>query len=190
MKGERFMATSMRGLVVLFIMALGAAVPTARAGMRLTLVMIGQDQVTSLSQDEHALKRLLFDAGPDVRLAMDKEWGGIQFLLNGDPDSTKGPYGQVIFGGQEIGPDMGYGPARVLNAKQVAEIASHLQTLSADSLRSRYDASAMTRMMIYPEIWERDGTEALDWLLEGYSRLVDFYGRAAARGKAVVLAIL
>jgi Domain of unknown function (DUF1877) len=58
---------------------------------------------------------------------MDKEWGGIQFLLNGDPDSTKGPYGQVIFGGQEIGPNMGYGPARVLNAKQVAEIASPLK---------------------------------------------------------------
>jgi Domain of unknown function (DUF1877) len=85
---------------MLFIMALGAAAPNARAGMRLTLVMIAKDQVTSLSQDEHALQRLLFDAGPDVRLAMDKEWGGIQFLLNGDPDSTKGPYGQpfAIYG--------------------------------------------------------------------------------------------
>jgi hypothetical protein len=182
--------TSMRATALLFIMALAITAPAARAGMRLTLVMIGQDQVTSFSQDEHALQRLLFDAGPDVRLAMDKEWGGIQFLLNGSPDSTEGPYGQVIFGGQEIGPDMGYGPARVLNAKQVAEIASSLRSLSADSLRLRYDPQAMTRMDIYPDIWERDGTEACDWLLQGYGRLVDFYARAAARGNAVILAIL
>jgi hypothetical protein len=77
-----------------------------------------------------------------------KEWGGIQFLLNGDPDSTQGPYGQVIFGGQETGPNMGYGPTRVRNANQVAEIASRLQTLSADSLRLSYDPKTMTRMDI------------------------------------------
>lgn len=190
MKGERLMETSMRALVLLFAMALAVAAPAARAGMRLTLVMIGQNQVTTLSQDDHALQRLLFDAGPNVRLAMDKEWGGIQFLLNGGPDSTEGPFGQVIFGGQEIGPNMGYGPARVLNAKQVAEIASRLQSLSADRLRLRYDPKAMTRMDIYPDIWERDGTEACDWLLQGYVRLVNFYVRAAAHGKAVILAIL
>jgi uncharacterized protein DUF1877 len=190
MKGERLMEISMRAPVLLLITALAVAAPAARAGMRLTLVMIGQDQLTSLSHDEHALQRLLFNAGPDVRLTMDKEWGGIQFLLNGNPDSTEGPYGQVIFGGQEIGPDMGYGPARVVSAKQVAEIASHLQSLSAESLRQRYDPKAMTRMDIYPDIWERDGTEACDWLIQGYVRLVDFYVRAAARGSAVILAIL
>jgi Domain of unknown function (DUF1877) len=117
MKGERHMERSVRRLVLLFIVALAVAAPAAQAGMRLTLVMIGQDQVTSFAQDEHALQRLLFGAASDVRLAMDKEWGGIQFLLNGSPDSTKGPYGQVIFGGQEIGPDMGYRPARVLSRK-------------------------------------------------------------------------
>jgi hypothetical protein len=189
MKREPLMETPMRALVMLFI-ALAVAAPAARAGMRLTLVMIGQDQVTSLSQDEHSLQKLLFYAGPDLRLAMDKEWGGIQFLLNGGPDSADGPYGQVIFGGQEIGPNMGYGPARVLNAKQVAEIASHLQSLSADRRRLRYDPKAMTRMHIYPDIWERDGTEACDWLLQGYVRLVDFYDRAAEHVNAVILAIL
>jgi hypothetical protein len=84
---------------------------------------------------------------------------------------------------------MGYRPARVLSAKQLAEIASRLQTLSADKLRLRYDPKAMTRKDIYPDIWERDGTEACDWLLQGYGRLVNFYVRAAAHGDAVILAI-
>ena len=85
---------------------------------------------------------------------------------------------------------MGYGPARLLRAEEVAQIASRLSTLSPSALRQRYDPAAMARLGVYPEIWERDGQDALEWLLTGYRQLVDFYVSASAAHKAVVLAIL
>jgi hypothetical protein len=48
----------------------------------------------------------------------------------------------------------------------------------------------MARAMIYPDVRERDGDGALDWLLAAYVRLATFYIRASNEGYAVVLAIL
>ena len=75
---------------------------------------------------------------------MDKEWHGIHFLLTGDAWSTDGEYCSIVFGGTEIGPDISYGPARMLTAQQVADIASKLQALSLDDLRSRFNPAEMT----------------------------------------------
>ncbi|MEW6688555.1 MAG: YfbM family protein [Pseudomonadota bacterium] len=159
--------------------------------MRLTLVMLAPEQVQQLARDEKALVKIIVEAKAGSGLHMDKEWHGIHYLLTGDPWSTKGPYGQVILGGKEIGPDLGYGPARVLSTSQVAEIASTLKSLSEEQLRKRYDPAAMTKAEIYPEmIWQREGEAALVWLLEGYRKLVDFYAKAAAQGKVVLLAIV
>jgi hypothetical protein len=180
----------MRSLFALLGFLVAAFASPAIAGMRLTLVMVAPDQVPELSRDEKALSELLFGGTPDARLEMDKEWHGIQFLLNGDPWSTRGTYGLVIFGGKEIGADLGYGPARVLTPRQVKDIASNLETLPIEQLRRRYDPKAMTRAEIYPGVWEREGPQALEWLLVGYRKLVDFYARAAAQGKAVILAIV
>jgi hypothetical protein len=48
----------------------------------------------------------------------------------------------------------------------------------------------MTRADIYPSvIWERDGEEALEYVLDYYKKLVAFYKRAAERGQAVILSI-
>jgi len=38
-------------------------------------------------------------------------------------------------------------------------------------------------------IWERDGDEALQYVLAYYEKLVAFYKRAAERGQAVIFAI-
>jgi hypothetical protein len=183
-------ATVIRALVILAALGLTSVALPARAGMRLTLVMVDQEQGEALSRDPHGVEKLLLRKGSEVRLEMDKEWHGIHFLLNGDRWSTNGPYGQVVLGGREIGPDMGYGPARLLSAEEVAQIASRLSTLSPNVPRQRYDPAAMTRLGVYPEIWERDGQDALEWLLTGYRQLVDFYVGASAAHKAVVLATL
>jgi hypothetical protein len=48
----------------------------------------------------------------------------------------------------------------------------------------------MTQAQIYPgDIWERDGDEALNYVLENYAKLIQFYKRAASRGQAVILVI-
>ena len=129
-------------------------------GMRLSLIMIEPSEVKALSADSSSLQQWLLrrDSGP--RLDMDKEWHGIHFLLNGTAWSTEGDYGQVVFGGQEVGADLGYGPARILYADQVSDLSRHLSDLSPDSLRERYDPAAMSNEMIYPDVWVREGNEA------------------------------
>jgi len=160
-------------------------------GMRLALVMVPPQHVAELQRDGQRVQALLTDAAataPDARLKMDKEWHGIHFLLRGDAWSNDGPYGQAVLGGTDIGPDLGYGPARLLNADEVAEIAAALAGVPIDGLRSRYNPVAMGEF-VYPGVWEAEGDEALVWLLAGFRQLADFYARAAAGGNAVLLAV-
>ncbi len=181
----------MRALAVLAAsLVLLAMTSVAEAGMRLTLVMVAPEDLAHLARDEGALTKVVLETKPPAGMEMDKEWHGIHFLLTGSAWSTQGPYGQVILGGKEIGPDLGYGPARFLTAEQVKEIAERLRGVTEDQLRRRYDPVKMTEAEIYPQVWRREGESALAWLLQGYRQLVEFYDRAAGQGKAVVLAIV
>jgi hypothetical protein len=159
-------------------------------GMRLTLVMVRAEEIDRLSREPRALVELLLQGDTECRLTMDKEWHGIHFLLTGEPVPDDNPLGMVIFGAEDVGDNLGYGPARSLTVEQVQRVATELSRISVGDLRARYDATAMAREMIYPDVWERDGDAALDWLLGGYERLQTFYARASADGYAVVLAIL
>lgn len=125
----------------------------------------------------------------DTELELDKAWHGIHYLLTGsaDPDGTAGS--KAILGGEDIGPNRGYGPAQLLMPDEVREIAKLLTSLSEDDLRRRYSVSDMSRLEIYPRVWERECDGALRWLLSYYPELVRFYQRAAERGRAVILAL-
>src|SRR5690242_9065614 len=149
----------MRVLTAFAIVIALTMTSVAHAGMRLTLVMVAPESIGRLQSDKEALTSLVFKASRE-KFEMEKEWHGIHFLLTGDPWSTAGPYGQVILGGREIGPDLGYGPARLLTAEQVKDIAERLQAMPAETLRARYDATSFTKADIYPGMWEREGAEA------------------------------
>lgn len=45
----------------------------------------------------------------------------------------------------------------------------------------------MSAADIYPDIWARDGKDALDYLTHYFAALVAFYGGAASRGDGVIL---
>ncbi|WP_168171199.1 YfbM family protein [Rhodanobacter sp. B04] len=123
-------------------------------------------------------------------ISLDKAWHGIHFLLTGTAWEVKGPAGQAILGGREFGEDMGYGPARVLSVAQVKAIAEALAKITPENLSVRYSPDAMTKAEIYPTIiWNREGPEALVFLLNYYKPLVTFYRRAAEKGQLVVIAI-
>ncbi|KAB8195611.1 DUF1877 family protein [Lysobacter maris] len=126
------------------------------------------------------------DGDPDNSIDVDKAWHGIHYLLHGSADPGAGPLGQAILGGEPIGDDMGYGPARLLRAERVRTIADAL--IDVSELRARYAPQAMEAAGVYPDsIWVRDGNEALDYLLEHYRELRRFYRDAAGRGDGVLL---
>ncbi len=125
----------------------------------------------------------------DTEVDLDKAWHGIHYLLTGSVDSNKTLASKAIMGGEDIGPDRGYGPAQLLKPAEVKAIAKLLAETTPEMLRARYKPKEMTRLGVYPDIWERDGDEALGYALDAYKRLVAFYKLAASRGQAVILVI-
>ena len=128
--------------------------------MRLSLAMVTSEELDRLSRDPSQVVSLLLHPRPEIHLSMDKEWHGIQFLLTGEPWPMSNPLGMAIFGADEIGENLGYGPARTLTVEQVKEVTTKLSETSTIVLRGRYDVQAMTKEMIYPEVWEREGNAA------------------------------
>jgi hypothetical protein len=121
---------------------------------------------------------------PGHSVSIDKAWHGLHCLLCGAPEPASGPLGQAVFGGTEVGEDQGYGPARYFTVAQVAEIAGALRSPNLEhELRARFDAAAMTQLGIYPGVWE---TEDLDWLIEAFRTMRDFYAAASQAEQAVV----
>lgn len=147
----------------------------------------------------HELARLLANPGevdaalypddgePPHSLSLDKEWHGLHYLLTGEPEGGPLPLALTVVGGTEFGPDLAFGPARYLTPEQVAAVARSLAGLSRATLVQRFDPHDMQAKDIYPEtIWVRDGKVALDYVLQSFPALQEFYADAAARGDAVV----
>ena len=124
---------------------------------------------------------------PAGHMHIDKAWDGIHYLLTGEVEQGPPPWSQVVMGGTEIGEDAGgYGPARYLRPEQVREVAEALPKLPRDQLAQRYAPEEMEQAGVYPSIWMHDGEEALNYLLDKYDALVEFYQQAAAKQCAVL----
>jgi len=90
-------------------------------------------------------------------------------------------------GGTPIGPDIGSGPARYLLPYQVREVAQALTDLPRNELAQRYEPKAMDDVGIYPQIWERDDNDGLEYVLSYYDNLVRYYQNAAGKNHAMLL---
>ena len=126
----------------------------------------------------------------DTEVDLDKAWHGIHFLLTGSVEPNGTLASKVIMGGENIGPDRGYGPAQFLTPAEVKAIAQLLEQTTPEMLRKRFKPKEMTQYGVYPAIiWERDGDEALSYVLDYYKKLVAFYKLAAERGQAVIFVL-
>ncbi|WP_426341670.1 YfbM family protein [Pseudoduganella sp. S-14] len=160
-------------------------------GMVGYLVALPESKLAELRADEELVEEFLFpddgDSEPENSIDLDKAWHGIHYLLTGEAEGGPEPLSLAVIGGEEFGPDIGYGPSRFLVSAQVQAIAEALKPLGREELAARFDPQDMERKDIYPDvIWTRDGDEALDYVLENYDVLRDHYLKAAARGDAMV----
>jgi hypothetical protein len=124
-------------------------------------------------------------------LDVDKAWHGIHYLLTGTAwEEGERPLGFIVRGGREVGDvDVGYGPARAFPSAEVREIASALRPLTREVVARRFDPKAMTRLDIYPSIWDRPGEEddALEYLLSYYDSLRNFIEGAVDQGEGLLV---
>lgn len=165
-------------------------------GMTASFLRVDPDTLQAFLEDSSLLEDMLYheddDIGGDDLIDIDKSWDGILFLLTGSStaqsDTIQHPLFRVVFSGQLVDEeqDLGYGPAHYLTAGQVKEVHASLTGISVQELRSRYDAAKMTKLEVYPLVWEQEGDEGLDYLCSYYEALQKFYAEAAAKGLAVI----
>lgn len=166
-----------------------AALP-ARGAMVYHLAAAPEARIQSAVRSAETLREFLY-SGTGGGLYLDREWHGLHWLLARDAGSTPDPLSRVVIGGREVGPKLGYGRARFFPPDEVRQIAGQLAGIDYEQLRRNYDAAAMDAAEIYPGGWaeaERRGEEPFDHLVLAFSRLRDFYQRAAAAGHAVLMA--
>jgi hypothetical protein len=120
----------------------------------------------------------------DKWLELGKTWHLLHFLLTGSADSAPPPLGNAILGGTPIGADVGYGPARFLTPRQVAEVAEALAAIDPAELARRFDPAAIHRANIY----SYGGIDKDDYL-SSCGALVEYYADAARNGNGMLLYI-
>lgn len=125
----------------------------------------------------------------DKVLDLDKMWQPAHFLLTGDPWNPSGPLGAAVMGGTGVGEDYGYGPARLLTAAQVREVAAALDAVRDDELRASFDPAAFARADIYPAIWDEPRDDLAAEVVGAVSRLRAYYRRAADAGHGMLVLI-
>ena len=69
---------------------------------------------------------------------------------------------------------------------QVKIAADALMEITAEVLRSRFVASALSENEIYPEIWQDSDDDALEYSSTWFETLRDYYLDAAAKGNAML----
>lgn len=149
---------------------------------------VTDSDIRALLKDPEQILELLDEEQDEVDL--DKAWHGIHFLLTGSAWEGAEPLCYLVTGGHQIGDvDVGYGPARALTSKQVADFDTALNGVTADELRQRFDPQAMAEAEVYPGIWEHAPKEDdnLEYLLEYFGELKSFVGNTREQGKGMII---
>ena len=120
---------------------------------------------------------------------LDKAWHAIHFLLTKQAAEAALPEG-FLLGGAEVGEDLGYGPARLLNPSQVADVQQLLEKLPGDFVRSTLDFSQLAKADIYPLMWDQANPEELEYVSHYFDELRRFVKSAADNNEGVVMAML
>jgi len=83
---------------------------------------------------------------PDVSrpeyLDLDKSWHILHTVISGTPDPATTAQASLL-GGEPVGPDSGYGPARLLRRDGVAAFADVLAPLDVETLKARVEPESL-----------------------------------------------
>jgi hypothetical protein len=126
---------------------------------------------------------------PDGYVDVDKAWHCLHFLLTGTAWEGAPPLDFIATGGTAIGDeDVGYGPARVLRATEVAELNTLLEPLPSEVLVRRLDAALTESLEIYPQGWKELETtpDSLGYFTDAYEQLRALVQRGARERQALL----
>lgn len=120
-------------------------------------------------------------------LELDKSWHVLHYLFTGSAWEGAMPAATLLTGGHEAGPDLGYGPARIISPADTAAFAGFLAKQTVDGLRARIDAARMGSLDIYCA-GDDDASEEIEEDLQHYFPLLQHHVAAAAqRGHGLIV---
>jgi hypothetical protein len=163
-------------------------------GMIQSYLRIDKEMLNNFIADSSLLEDIVFkqnNTDNENFLDLDKAWEGVFFLITGqslaEAIEEEAPLLGILMGPTEIDPDqdMGYGPATYTTAEQTRDIYNAIKGLTKEELTANYDPSRMAEEGIYPDIWE-DDENALEYLLDYFDDLKNFYRKAVVEEEAVV----
>jgi Domain of unknown function (DUF1877) len=120
--------------------------------------------------------------GAGDALELDKSWHVLHYVLTGAAWDGPLPAAALLTGGREVGEDLGYGPARVLSAKETQAFALYLGMQSEASLVKKLNVPKMRSMDIYCA--DDDCEEDLNHY---FPQLKSYVSDAAAKGQGLVI---
>lgn len=123
------------------------------------------------------------------RLGIGQAWHGLHYLLTGTAGQFVGPQGFLVEGGEDVGPNDGYGPARLFSPREVDDIHGILVGLSDEELWSVFDAARMNAEQVYPFNWQEEPELTRRVYLSTFSELKLFVDEASRRGQYLVVAL-
>jgi hypothetical protein len=109
------------------------------------------------------------------------------FVFTGQAQGGTPPASLLLEGGEEIGDDLGYGPARLLDPAATAAFAGFVGALTVDELKRRLDGVRMAALSIYPAFDADAADEYGDDVEHYFPQLRDHFAAAAKAGEATLV---
>ena len=151
------------------------------------MVQVPPEELENLAGDADAINDLLMGGGG---YSLEKMWQALHVMLTGDPEmGGDPPLAWAILGNEEIGEDLGYGPARFLTPDEVQEVAAALAGVTHEDMKEGFDPKELEESDLYPDIADEDPDELFDELMIYFDGLVEYYSAAAESGNGMLLAI-
>ena len=117
----------------------------------------------------------------------EKSWHGLHYLLTGTAWEGDPPLNFLMGGGRELELEDGEPPLHTHSSADTRRIADALTRLTDEEARRRVNPAEMSRLEIYPEIWDDAG--AVEYLIEEVRRLRDTVSGVAGRGHGLLVSI-
>ncbi len=128
-------------------------------------------------------------AGSGSSAHLEKSWHGLHFLLTGSAWEGGGPLGFLLQGGEEIGDDLGYGPARLFGPDAVQQLDAALSGVTDEALWSRFDPEQMSAEGIYPGGWDEAEEDLRDEYVTYFHELKAVVHRARENGQGLMVVL-
>jgi hypothetical protein len=153
------------------------------------LVSVPDEEAQPLLSDPSAIYDLLDTLQEsEAMLSLETSWHGLHFVLTGTAEEGEPPENILVAGGEPVGDeDMGYGPARVLDAGMVLHLDRVLGRISDEEFARRFDPARLDAAGVYPQIWDEPRQELLAVYGRCFRELKTHVHRAAGQGHVLIV---